>query len=223
MSELEQKIGYFFKNKEFIYTVTHQTMNKTLAFFGDSALDFVVAEYLYRNYSHLDQGGLTRLKAIVISDNRFNQIAKKHNLEKHLVLKKGATCGPRKRHATFFEAVAGAIYLDGGMEPLRDFVYRMIIDPSEINSFLSNLIKEKVKLNEFCQQNFNGFTPKSYVIHSKGRPHEMTFIVGYTLSSEITKLEDDISGTGTGSSKSEAEELAAKEINLQLKQLGRME
>ncbi|WP_338101968.1 ribonuclease III family protein [Methanolapillus millepedarum] len=223
MSEFERKIGYVFKDRTFLRTATYQELNRTLAFFGDSALDFIVSEYLFKNYPEMDQGGLTRLKALVVSDERFNEIAHKNDLEIHLILKKGATSSARKRNATFLEAVAGAIYLDGGMNPMREFVYRMIILPQDIDSYLGNLIKEKVRLSEFCQQNYDGFTPKSFLIHEEGIPHEMTFVMGYTLPKEITRLDHDITGIGTGSSKAAAEENAAKEINEQLKSLGLME
>ncbi|WP_338100272.1 ribonuclease III family protein [Methanolapillus africanus] len=223
MSEFERKIGYVFKDRSFLRTATYQELNRTLAFFGDSALDFVVAEYLFKKYPDMDQGGLTRLKALVVSDERFNEIARRNDLEMHLILKKGASSSARKRNATFLEAVVGAIYLDGGMKQMREFVYRMIILPQDIDSYLGNLVKEKVRLNEFCQQNYDGFTPKSVVIHSEGVPHDMVFVMSYTLSKETTNLDHDITGIGTGSSKASAEENAAKEINEQLRQLCLME
>jgi len=186
-------------------------------------LGFVVSEYLFINFSELEQGDLTNLKSHLVCDEQLEQIVKKKGWDNYLVIEKGIPKKSKKMNSTFLEAIVGAIYLDGGLPPAAKFVQKHVVTKREAKKQLKSLVSPKVQLYEFCQQNYCGYRPDSFLIFEEGPPHDKNFVMGYLLPKEITLLDKIIQAEGAGRTKSDAESKAAEKIILKLIRLGLME
>lgn len=135
IEELEQRIGYEFKNKQLIetalthtsYSYEHHVQNyEKLEFLGDSILEFVTSEYIYENYQNLKEGEMTKVRATVVCEESLAKIAKLLNFSDFLKLGKSEKLS--KGHARTailedtVEAIIAAIYLDGGIENAKRFI-----------------------------------------------------------------------------------------------------
>ena len=134
---LEKKIGYCFKDKNLIKTaLTHKTFafeaktpieyNERLEFFGDSILDFVVADQLYNANKYFSEGELTRRKSSQVNNSFLAEVAKKLNIDRFLLLGKGEIKQNGSQNPTnlanALEALIAAIYLDSDIECVRKFI-----------------------------------------------------------------------------------------------------
>lgn len=218
ISEFEEEIKYTFKDKELLKTaLTHSSYanesksrrcqnNERLEFLGDAVLGIVAAEYLYFHNSHVPEGELTKLRAMMVCEKSLYEFALSMNLGKYLRLGHGEeNTGGRERSsilADAFEAVVAAIYIDGGYDAAKKHVTRFA-DKFFSSRIKSNLKDYKTTLQEIVQKNH---TEKLlYVLASeKGPDHDKEFVVEVHLNSNVI-------GTGKGGSKKEAEQMAAKE------------
>jgi len=223
LKSLESEVGYSFRDILLLQKARTQASNKRSAFFGDAVLDFVVSEYLFRNYEELEQGQLTTLKAHLVCDEKLEKIVKKSGWDDYLIVEKGITDISKKMNSTFLEAIVGAIYLDGGLEPAKEFTYKFIVNRRGAEKEMKNMVSPKVRLYEFCQQQYGGFRPESYLVSEDGPPHDKSFEMGYTLPKEITNHRTDIFASGIGKTKSDAETKAAEKINRRLIRMGLMD
>jgi len=223
ITEFESELDYEFEDIQRLQNARIQAANKRTAFFGDAVLDLIVSEFLFRNFRELEQGELTNLKSHLVCDEKLEKIVKKNNWDDYLIVEKGISGKSKKMNSTFLEAVVGAIYLDGGMLPTEKFVCKYIVNKREAEKEMETLISPKVRLYEFCQQRYGGFRPESFLISEHGPSHDKTFIMGYLLPKEITRLKEDISGDGIGKTKTEAETKAAEKVNRKLIRNGVME
>ena len=217
MSEIEKTIGYAFKNKNYLTTaLTHSSYaneskkptesNERLEFLGDSVLGIITSEYLFRNYSHLAEGELTKLRASLVCERTLSEFARKIDLGESLIMGKGEIhTGGKNRPsilADAFEALIAAIYLDGGFDEAKKFVLSHIlpaIDGHRPRSFRDY----KTALQEIIQQNPE--EKLDYVLVGETGPdHDKRFTVEVLLNSNII-------GRGTGRTKKEAEQMSAKE------------
>ncbi len=216
-SGLEQEIGYIFRNQDLIYeALSHSSYanekkkqrhsNERLEFLGDSVLSVVVSQYLFEHYQDLPEGELTKIRAALVCEKSLHKFALRIHLGDYLLLGKGeAHTGGRERPsilADAFEAVIAAIYLDGGLEAARKHILHFI--PERIPEKHSMLFGDyKTALQEVIQKN-----PEEKVdyrlIEESGPDHNKTFVVEVCLNSNVI-------GKGTGKSKKEAEQMAAKE------------
>jgi len=216
-SELEQEIGYVFQNKDLIYeALSHSSYanekkkqrhsNERLEFLGDSVLSVVVSQYLFEHYKDLPEGELTKIRAALVCEKSLHKFALKIHLGDYLLLGKGeAHTGGRERPsilADAFEAVIAAVYLDGGLEAARTHIQHFI--PKTLPENRSMLFGDyKTALQEIIQKN-----PEEKVdyqlVEESGPDHSKTFVVEVRLNSNVI-------GRGTGKSKKEAEQMAAKE------------
>ena len=212
----EAVFGYIFQNERLFSEARNQTLNKKIAFFGDAVLDFIASEYLYHHYENLEQGELTNLKSLLVCDEKLEKIVKKNKWDEWLIIEKGIPEKSKKISSTFLEAIIGAIYLDSGLEPVSRFIHKYIVNTEEAEEEIKNLVSPKVRLYEFCQQQYSGFRPISYLVSENGPPHNRTFEMGYTLPAEITKLNFEITEVGKGKTKADAETKAAEKINKKL-------
>ena len=219
ISLLEEKIEYNFKDKEVVFTaITHSSYanerktkklkyNERIEFLGDSVLSLVISEYLYKMYPNLPEGELTVTRAKIVCENSLSKCATDINLGKHLMLGKGEELsGGRSKMSILsdaFEALIGAIYLDGGFDTARGFILK----------YMENIIKScvegklfydfKTQLQEIIQQ--NGEQHISYiVIDESGPDHNKTF------KTEV-RVNNVTIGQGNGHSKKESEQSAAKD------------
>lgn len=211
MKTLEQKINYTFKDKKLLENAlthssyAHETRhpemcNERLEFLGDSVLSVVVSDFLYKSFPKLPEGKLTRIRASAVCEKALSEFSRKLGLGEHLLLSHGEErTGGRDRSsiiADAFEALIAAIYLDGGMEPAREFVLSFVV-PS-LDKHLGAVEKDfKTHLQEVIQHN-----PEDKLIYTlvgeQGPDHDKRFTVEVRINSNLV-------GTGTGHSKKDAD------------------
>lgn len=216
-NELEKKIGIKFDNQELIETAfIHKSFfnenkdqeiefNERLEFLGDAVLELVVTEHLFKNYPHKQEGELTSWRSALVKGKHLAQIAKSLDLGEHIRLSYGEEkSGGREKNyilANTLEALIGAVYLDKGIETSKKFIIDFIL----VN--LEKILKEglhinaKSKFQELSQEKENT-TPEYKVLSEDGPDHDKIFKAG-------VYLEDDLIGSGEGSSKQKAEQEAA--------------
>ncbi len=216
MSELQEKIGYRFKNEELLFeALSHSSFanenrernsNERLEFLGDSVLSIVVSDYIFKHFSHIPEGELSKLRASLVCENALFEFSKTIDLGKYILLGKGEELtGGRERPSIVsdaFEAVIAAIYLDGGMDTAREYVLSFI--PDNITPKGSNAFHDyKTILQEVIQRN-----PEEKIIYflkgESGPDHDKHFTVQVMLNNNVI-------GEGSGRSKKAAEQSAAKE------------
>lgn len=216
MQGLQDKIGYNFKDRALLTkALTHSSYanemriqggsNERLEFLGDSVLSLIVSDYLFKNFSNLPEGDLTKIRAAIVCEQSLFTYAQKMGLGEYLLLGKGEQQnGGRQRPsllADAFEALLAAIYLDGGLEIARKLVLRFV--KSEIKHISESFHDYKTQLQEIIQQN-----PEErleYVLVAESGPdHDKRFTVQVMLNSNVV-------GVGEGRSKKQAEQKAAKQ------------
>ena len=216
LDRLEKRLGTAFKDRGLLEkALTHSSSaferpgvkdNELLEFLGDSVVGLAVAHHFYAAYPDLAEGELSKLKSTASSTLALSDFARKLRLDKALLLGRGEEkSGGRKKKtilAGVFEAVVGAIYLDGGFEEARAFVVRVLE-----SSFRP--IREEFLINNFksaLQETFqkDGLPSPSYrTLTEKGPAHDRTFVV------EV-RARDKILAKAGGRSRKTAEQAAAQ-------------
>lgn len=224
---LEKKIGYTFKKKAIIKeAITHKSFahenpkeatsfNERLEFLGDTVLSLTISEYLFRAYPNLSEAELSRLRAYAVKESTLAEVAEGLNLGRYLLLGKGEELtGGRKKPsilANTFEALIGAIYIDGGLKKVNDFILKNLRSRVDETIKREVIFDYKSKLQEVSQERF-GVLPR-YVIHRETGPeHDKTFEVK-------VYIKDEVYGTGKGKSKKTAQQLAASAGLRKLKEI----
>lgn len=221
MSDFEKIIGYTFKDESLLLmALTHTSYvneckdksrghNERLEFLGDSVLSVVIAEELFKKFPKLPEGELTRIRASLVCEKMLFILAKEIDLGQYLYVGKGEDAtGGRNRPSVLsdaYEAVIGAIFLDGGMEEAKKFILTNM--KKEIDEHgPERPIDYKSELQEIVQQNPEERV--SYVLVAESGPdHNKSFTIEVRLNSNCI-------GKGTASSKKQAEQLAAKQALL---------
>lgn len=209
----EQVLGYTFFDKKLIKTaLTHSSStsdkrldNERLEFFGDAVLDLIIREFLFHNYPNHQEGDLTEAKSAVVCRASLAKAAKKMDLKAFLFLGRGIgrkRAVPDSLLADAYEAIVAAIYLDGGYQPVKNFVLMTLKDeiPSAIEK--ANSTNYKSTLQKLLQQQKRQL-PVYRVLGSSGPEHSRVFDVAVVIDGEEM-------GRGTGSSKKAAEQEAAR-------------
>lgn len=215
IEELEKNIGYTFKNKQLLKTaLTHTSYayehgvqsNEKLEFLGDSILEFVSSEYMYNKYTNLKEGEMTKVRATVVCEKSLYKIAKLHNFSDFLYLGKSEVMtGGNQRPAILadsVEAIIAAMFIDGGLEPAKEFIIENLKDEIEVATKHVGQKDYKTVLQEELQKN-GDVKIKYKIIKETGPDHDKTFEAEVSLNGK--KL-----ATGVGKSKKEAEMQAAK-------------
>lgn len=201
--------SYANENKNF-----HMPHNQRLEFLGDAVLELVVSEYLYKNFRHFPEGLLTKTRAAVVCEASLAEAANEINMGKYLKIGKGEErSGGRKRPsllADALEALIGAVYLDQGLEAAKNFILKLFSDDlNEMAEKGGNIGDYKTELQEIVQQKTD--LPLLYtIINEVGPDHDKTFTAAVTFNSQTW-------GEGTGRTKKEAEQDAAKKALEQIK------
>ena len=217
MRTLEKNMGYIFKNPDLLKTsLTHSSYanevkkvtqnNERLEFLGDAVLSIIVSEYLFKNFSHLPEGELTKLRASLVCEKNLAEYSRKLNVGQFLLLGKGEEMnGGRERSsilADAFEAILAALYLDSDMSTATEYVLKFVKNQLE-NTKEINFKDYKTILQEIIQQNRE--EKIQYVLKDEyGPDHDKHFVSEVHLNSNVI-------GKGEGKSKKEAEQQAAKE------------
>lgn len=180
--------------------------NQRLEFLGDAVLTLVVSEYLYQTYPEMDEGQLTRIKAISVSEPVLHSVAKKLGLGQYLLLGKGEErTGGRDRPSVLadaFEALVGAMFLDKGLKTTTEFVLRHLKSRIKMIERDRLILDFKSRLQELTQSRYH-LVPTYHLIQTIGPDHAKTFV------SEV-RLQGITIGRGRGHSKKEAEQEAAR-------------
>ncbi|MDQ2866851.1 MAG: ribonuclease III [Verrucomicrobiota bacterium] len=216
MKELQQRLGYEFRSPPLLEeALTHPSVrhekkwpqrdNQRLEYLGDAVLQLVVTEYLFHQFPVSEEGLLTKLRARLVSREALRTRGEALDLGQHIRMGKGEEAnGGRARASTLadaFEALAGAIFLDGGIDHARAFILR------EMKSTLDEVMQKPVDVNPKgqLQETLQCLSPRapSYEVKSASGPaHARSFVV------EVS-WEGHVLGLGDGNSKQAAEISAA--------------
>ncbi|MBL80101.1 MAG: ribonuclease III [Nitrosomonadaceae bacterium] len=219
-NELCQRIGYNFNNPEYLYqALTHRSYshshNERLEFLGDSILNCAVAGLVFRTFSNLPEGHLTRLRANLVNQEALFKLAKTLDLGNYIKLgegeRKSGGCNRPSILADALEAILGAVYLDGGFVRAEEIIITLFT-PLLPRFYEQNSGKDpKTILQEYLQSH-KIMLPQYSVVVTTGEAHQKTFCVECV----ITKLR--ICAIGEGSSRRSAEQEAAKKAYEQINQ-----
>jgi ribonuclease-3 len=215
---LQRVLGYSFRDLDFLRrALTHPSYvnehpedetgdNQRLEFLGDAVVDFVAGAWVYRNYPDFDEGRMTRLRAALVRTEALAQLARQVSIGRALRLGRGEEeSGGRERDANLcdaFEAVVGALYLDGGLEAARAFVEPFVGPMAEATLAAEADRDAKSRLQEWSQAEL-GVTPRYRIVAEEGPDHAKTFVAQVLLVKEVA-------GQGEGRSKQAAEQSAAQ-------------
>lgn len=215
LSDIENRIGYSFRehshlvlafvHRSFINenrTVVHH--NERLEFLGDAVLGMLISEYLYLRLPDISEGELSYLRSRLVEADSCVEYIQRLHLESFILLGRGERMNNGRGRdsilADLFEAIIGAIYLDGGFSAAKDFLFRNF--EHQIAEILLTPVKNrKALLQDYCQKSFRQ-TPVYDVLIESGPDHHKVFEVS-------VRIADRELGKGTGSSKKEAQQAAA--------------
>lgn len=180
--------------------------NERLEFLGDAVLELVVTEFLFAKYPQKPEGELTAVRAALVNTVSISDAATRLGMNEFLLLSRGeARDTGRARQiilANAFEAVIGAIYLDGGYEPARKFIADQLFHKSDEVVEKRLWQDPKSRFQEIAQER-EGATPTYQLLGQAGPDHDKRFTVGAYIKQEIV-------ARGEGKSKQEAEQQAAE-------------
>ena len=215
IKELESALGYRFHNVALLQNaLTHSSYanerwhnsllsNERLEFLGDSVLGMLVADYLYRNFPDRPEGELTRMRADMVCEQTLAAAANKIGIGEHLLLGHGEEQGGgRSRNsilADAMESVIAACFLDGGLGAALTVVQKFIL--VEVPVTRLHNVDYKTRLQELVQQKKNQ-TLSYALVGESGPDHDKQFVVEVRLNGNVV-------GSGSGSSKKRAEQSAA--------------
>ena len=216
LKDLEAEIGYHFHNISLLQNaLTHSSYanerwhnsllsNERLEFLGDSVLGMLVAEYLFRNFPDRPEGELTRMRADMVCEQTLAAAAERIGLGTHLLLGHGEEQGGGRTRSSILadamESVIAACFLDGGIEAALQIVRKYIFVEVPVTK-LHNA-DYKTRLQEMVQQKKNQVLSYTLVGQSGPDP-DKRFDVEVSLNGKVV-------GSGSGSSKKRAEQMAAK-------------
>ncbi|MDD2829534.1 MAG: ribonuclease III [Sulfuricurvum sp.] len=212
LQTLQQRLGYQFHNtKLLIEALTHKSHkqpynNERLEFLGDAVLDLVVGEYLYKKFPKFDEGDLSKMRASLVNEDGFTLLANHLHLGEYIFLSNAEENNNGRNKSSLlanaFEAVMGAIYLESGLETVRNITVEFLELVHEDIS-LNSLFKDyKTSLQELTQAHF-GITPDYQLIASHGPDHKKEFEVAAFIDGKRY-------ASALGKSKKQAQQEAAK-------------
>lgn len=214
---LEKLLGYKIKNPTYyIKALTHRSFNdfsllnlrsnERLEYLGDSVLNLIVAEYLFKIFPDKEEGFLTKTRAKIVNRSALAAAAERINLVGYMFINSSllsASNGITTITADAMEALIGAIYIDSGISKARKFIDEVIIKPSVEDNIIMIDRNYKSQLLEFSQAN-KLENPYYKIINEEGPSHAKVFTVEVFIDNESY-------GVGTGKNKKEAEQNAANE------------
>jgi ribonuclease-3 len=214
--EIEPLLGYVFSDKNLlIQAFTHRSLanemrgsvefhNERLEYLGDAVLDLIVGEHLYRTLPQIDEGELSSTRSHLVEGSACQRYLENLNVAQYLATGRGEQMNLSKGSvlADLFEAIIGAIYLDGGLDAARMFFFRSCNE--DIADILESPTRNwKTELQEYAQRTAR-CQPSYQVISEEGPDHSKNFEIGvYVGGTEA--------GRGSGSSKKAAQQAAAQD------------
>lgn len=223
LRELEKKLKISFDNIKLLdQSLTHKSYvyekrkeegsdNERLEFLGDAVLKLIVSNYLIQKYPNKNEGELTRIRAIIVSDNNLANVAEKLSLGEYLQLSDNEkkTGGQKRKSniANAIEAIFGAAFLDGGINTAKDLIIYLLKDYIEDLVSSEEIIDHKSTLQELVQAR-KWDLPVYRVVREVGPDHKKKFYIDV----EIKAGDMSFTGRGDGNTKKEAEQMAAKDV-----------
>lgn len=224
ISELQKKCGYSFKNEKILKTalshssyVNELKLNKTddyerLEFLGDAVLELTVSEHLFNNRPNMREGDMTKLRASLVCEPTLAACARDElSLGDYILLGKGEdNTGGRYRDSIIsdiFEAIIGAIFIDGGLDEAKKFILRFVLEDMESKI---DFMDSKTNLQELAQE--KGYELSYEMISEKGPDHDKE----YTMAVVINGTRKAV---GVDRTKKGAEQKAAYAVLKALKEL----
>ena len=210
--KLTGRLGYEPRDRGlFVIALTHRSAeganNERLEFLGDSVLNLLLSERLYREFPLAREGDLSRLRARLVSEEPLAEIAQAMQLGELLLLGSGElkTGGYRRQSilADAFEALCGALYLDGGLEVVREKILPLFESRIAALPEPATLKDAKTRLQEHLQAAGRSL-PVYSVKRTSGEPHAQTFLVACAVPQLAIETE------GEGPSRRRAEQVAAQ-------------
>jgi len=216
--KLEAALGYKFKDRSLASeAITHKSFhhehgskdsscNERLEFLGDAVIGLIIVEYLYLLEPQYSESVLAKMKSYLVCENFFAGISERLSLGSLIMLGKGedATGGRAKKSilSDVFEAVAGAVFLDGGYEKARGVFMTLIRDEIDLTIRAGDFYDYKTELQEMTQLHY-GMLPEYVLIAQHGADHKRTFTVSVRLAGRELAV-------ASGPRKKEAETQAAR-------------
>ena len=220
INKLQKRIGYEFRDEGLLRTaLTHSSYasehrmgyyenNERLEFIGDAFVDAVVGVRLFEILDKSHEGVLSRYRADVVCEESLADAAEQIGLGKFLYLGKGEDAGGGRRKPSIlsdaFEALMGAIILDGGYEACRDVILDILEKQIELAADGRLSRDYKSRLQEHVQEKDNTAKISYRIIDEQGPDHNKTFTVSVLINNKVC-------GTGKGTSRARAEQAAAME------------
>lgn len=218
VEEIEKKLGYTFKDKNLLFTAfVHRSYfnehreqitqhNERLEFLGDSVLGIIISDLLFNSFPTKPEGELSHLRSQVVEAKACAAYLQKLALGEHVLLGKGERMNEGKGRETIladlFEAIVGAIYLDGGIEEARRFFLGHFEKDLE-DGLKTPMRNWKAELQDYAQKH-HGSPPVYRVEKESGPDHSKQFQVAALIDGEVV-------GVGSGASKKVAEQAAAED------------
>lgn len=219
LKELEAYIGYRFEDRGLLdNALTHRSFvnensilpckdNERLEFLGDAVLELTISDMLMKKFPDLAEGELSKLRASLVNEQPLAKLARSFRIGEFLLLGRGeeSTGGRTKPSllANAFESVVAAMYLDGGFDRATAFIGRLFEPLIDAGAAAAVYRDYKTAAQEICQNLFREL-PRYMVISETGPDHEKRFETSLVVGERVIS-------TGTGRSKKEAEQQAAKE------------
>ena len=217
LSDIQQRIGYTFKDAELLErALTHKSYanenrvpyhNERMEFLGDAVLSLVISEYLMNTCPDSTEGDLSRLRAAVVSEPALAAISRAIGLGDHLLLGRGEDqTGGRNKDSLLsdsLEALIAAVYQDAGKDAAESLVLRLFEDAIKKTSASGGSLDYKTTLQELCQEQLKQL-PEYRIVSETGHDHQKQFEMEVWIKGLLA-------GRGTGKSKKEAEQRAAKD------------
>ena len=214
IDDLQNSIEYSFKDEKLLVTaLTHKSYivnapetgdvnNERLEYLGDAVLELVTSDFLFKNYKQMSEGEMTKLRASLVCEPALAIDAREIDLQDFIFLGKGEeNTGGRNRDSIVsdaFEALIGAIYLDGGMDEATKFICSFVLNDIEHKQ---KFYDSKTTLQEMVDATNLGNIHYE-IVKESGPDHNKVF-------DAVVKLNDEVIGNGTGQTKKHAEQNAA--------------
>ncbi|NPA81279.1 MAG: ribonuclease III [Epsilonproteobacteria bacterium] len=212
IKELEKSLDYQFKNRDLIIeALTHKSYKKSynnerLEFLGDAVIDLIVGEYLFKKFSKVNEGELSKLRASLVNEKGLEKLAKKIDLGQYIFISLAEENNHGREKPSLlsnaFEAMIGAIYLESGLEKAKEIVLRLLEEVYPKIDLKSVFKDYKTTLQELTQARF-GTTPEYSLIGAFGPDHKKEFEIEVSVKGR--KL-----ATARGKSKKDAQQKAAQ-------------
>ena len=212
IKNLQKSLDYQFKNKDLIIeALTHKSYkkqynNERLEFLGDAVLDLIIGEYLFKKFTTVDEGELSKLRASLVNEKGLEKLAKKIDLGRYIFISLAEENNNGRDKPSLlsnaFEAVIGAIYLESGLNKATEIVLKLLEEVYPQIDLKSIFKDYKTTLQELTQAEF-GTTPEYTMLRTFGPDHKKEFEIEVGIKEKKFAV-------AKGKSKKDAQQKAAK-------------